>query len=316
MSVNTQPAMTAFVDGYKLEALLGDGAFSWVYRAVSEDGSQVRAIKIAKPDGYVSDPNKGDWEKSQALRFTTGGVAGVVPDSEQLLAFQAEKMQAVGDPVFPLIDQFVMTGDKCYCRMELVSGRTLREVMAAGEVAMSQMVEVLRALQRLEDHPKFQYHGDLKPENILLSSDRVRLIDPGYFGPLDCADGAAASCVVSTPAYYPMLRPDDLFAMGLILWEVVCGVHPLAGGGQEEMSAGEELRKFVRQKELVGQYFLTPLLRMSRPSVTVRGMDQRLEQFLLKALRLKTIAENRFELSDGFSSFASMADALRDATGI
>jgi serine/threonine protein kinase len=338
--VNTQSPLATSIDGYNLESLLGDGTFSWVYKAIRDDeavvsnrrgdaciaDSQLTAVKIAKPSGYIVHPALEQWTASQCLRFTTGGVMGAIPDAEQLLAFQSLKIQAAADGALPAIHKFVMTDDNCYCRMELITGRSLRQAMSERDVPLKSMAELLMVMQRLSENPQFGYHGDLKPENVFLTEAGIRIIDPGYFGPLDCLDGTADACVVTTPAYYPMLKADDLLAIGIMLWEVICGVHPLVNVGSE-MTAGETVVNLVRQKEHVGQYFLTPLLRIqppsagqaspywsagARPGTASNGLAVGLEQFLLKALRLKITAQDKFELDEGFDTFASMAQALRE----
>jgi serine/threonine protein kinase len=178
------------------------------------------------------------------------------------------------------------------------------------------MVELAEALQRLSKDPKFKHHGDVKPENIVVTKSGIKLIDPGHFGPLDCAEGNLNRCVVTTPAYYPLLTPDDLFAMGIILWEIACRSHPMDGvaysGAIDKSNLGQGLVDWVRGRELVGQYYLSPILGVRRPSDLRSDMPGALENVLLKALRLRINPDNKFDKDAGFASLADLASALRN----
>src|SRR5262249_33610081 len=182
-----------------------------------------------KPQNLVGIFAKAPFFATQALAFITGGTMVMHPDAVQLLGIQCKKFQQSADPSLPQIDKFVTDKDTGYCRMELLEGPTLREAMTAGPVAISLLLELVRIMQRLSENPNFEYHGDLKPENIIITASGLKIIDPGHFGPLDCREGHLGRCIITTPAYYPLLIPDDLFALGIILWEIACRRHPLDG---------------------------------------------------------------------------------------
>src|SRR4030095_12614643 len=201
------------LDGFLIEDLIGEGSFSWVFKAIDKENGGAKAIKIAKPPDLVGVLNKKDIVPTQALAFITGGTMTVNPDPCQLLGVQSAKLRASSDSSLVHVEGMVVRDDSCYYPMEFLEGQTLRELMISGTVNVSIMLELSQALQRLSTDPKFRYHGDVKPENILITQAGIKLIDPGHFGPLDCAEGNLDVCIVTTPAYYPLLTPDDLFAV-------------------------------------------------------------------------------------------------------
>ena len=302
------------LDGFVIESLVGEGAFSWVFKAVREDVRVSKAIKVAKPSELAGQPDPAIALPTEALAFISGGTMTVRPDTCQLLGVQAEKLKNNADPALVSVETVCMDENSCYSRMELIEGQTLRESIGSGPIELSLVADLVKQLDRLSKNPGFQYHGDIKPDNIMVTSAGVKLIDPGHFGPLDCDEGNLEHCMISTPAYYPLLTPDDLFAVGIILWEVVCKRHPLDGSSysatMDKTNLGEELVKWVRHKELVGQYYLTPILEAGRPSQMQPDLPPIVEEVLLKALRLQIRADNKIDRGAGFESFAALAHAL------
>ena len=90
-------------------------------------------------------------------------------------------------------------------------------------------------------------HRDIKPENIMLRKDGVvKILDFGLARlvshPVPVFDGTGASGTISgtlsgTLLYMPpeILRGEsansasDVFSLGAVLYELVCGLHPFAG---------------------------------------------------------------------------------------
>lgn len=124
---------------------------------------------------------------------------------------------------------------------EYIEGQSLRQWMndhpepALTDIRplIEQIVRGLRAFHRRE-----MFHGDLKPENILIDEDgTVKLIDfgsvtiaglpgPHPAHPLGSVDYTAPECLGGRP-------PDkaaDLFALGVIAYEMLTGHHPYGRG--------------------------------------------------------------------------------------
>ncbi len=125
--------------------------------------------------------------------------------------------------------------------MELLTGRTVREALATmrhlpPRVAFEITRQLLEALHAAHTHEVPVVHRDIKPENIFLHSPRhgdpvVKLIDFGVVAFLDRQpEGAfvgtwsyAAPEQIRGEAATPM---TDIYAVGLVLYEMLAGVGP------------------------------------------------------------------------------------------
>jgi len=96
-------------------------------------------------------------------------------------------------------------------------GAMERSGRMTGRAALDWMAKLVSAISRL--HAQGLAHHDLKPENILIVEGQPKIADVGLVGTL----GAGVSCA-GTPAYMtPDGRADDLYAIGLILYEMITG---------------------------------------------------------------------------------------------
>lgn len=301
------------ISGFRLNRLVADGPFSWVYSGENETGS-AKAFKVAKPLDHNCPDTTERYRPTQALMVIPGGTTPIDPDPNQLLALQANKLHLAVDDGVVSVDQAVFNETICYVPMELLEGQTLREVMEAGPVNLKLFLELALCLDRLSRNPDFGIHGDIKPENVIVTSTGVKLVDPGYFGPIDCRVGSVDNAIITTPGYYPLLVPDDLLAFGIMLWEAITTNHPLAGkaytGEMDLTGIDEDLLQLVRFKELVGQYFFVPMLNLRHPAVVLPTASVALQNLLLKALRLQFTAEGKLGIVDGFAGFAEIACEL------
>ena len=126
-----------------------------------------------------------------------------------------------------------------YMVLEYLDGRTLRDVLSAGDggesralpkgLALDIVMAVARALTAA--HARDVVHLDLKPENImLLTSGQVKVLDFGIAGR---SDSRARSGTRPYMAPEQWLGADidartDLWAVGILLYELLAGTHPLA----------------------------------------------------------------------------------------
>jgi serine/threonine protein kinase len=298
---------------YILEELIGEGGYSWVYKGINKDLVNIRCFKVAKPAGMTGTVTNDDFG-SRALAFITGGVTDVEPDTSQLLALQSRRIMDTEDPSLVNVEDFGMERGYSFCRMEILEGQTMRKMINEGPVPIALIIHLVRSVQRLAGNKKFVYHGDLKPENVIVTGGGIKIIDPGYFGPLDTKDGEVDKCMVTTPEYYPHLTPDDLFALGIIIWEIACRRHPLSEGGEschsDLTNIGQDLKSWVRHKEMVGQYFLSPILECGRPSEIRPGLPQAVEHVCLRALQLRVNDEGKLDRGPGYGSYDELISAL------
>ncbi len=131
-------------------------------------------------------------------------------------------------------------GGNPYMAMELLHGRSLRRVLDEDDLDWRRKVELaldaLGALARL--HEAGIVHRDLKPENIMLTDEGVlKLMDFGL-AHVEAAGLTQAGTVMGTPHY---MSPEqvaggavdarsDVFSFGILLYEMLAGRRPFAGG--------------------------------------------------------------------------------------
>lgn len=290
----------ATIDGFTAEALVGEGLYSWVYSCTGP-GNQRRAMKAAKPEADVKTGICATFaHPTQAIAQHTGSVGEIQPDANELLAFQIEKLTQTKTPGMPEVLNSLVAPGISYYQMDFVPGLTLHKLLEKGKIRTSTLITFGETLDRLLDDPVFKYHGDIKPQNIMVYDDQITILDPGYFGEISAVGlGTIYGVAVTTPMYYPELEPHDALAMGLMLWEVAMGTHPLTGSGHitaDETKHGEDLYRYVEQYRLLGKgRWVAPFLALDRPSVTHPGIDPKLEEFLLYAIGLKLDAKGRLD---------------------
>jgi len=206
---------------YVLQGLLGRGAMGQVFRGSVRGSDASVAVKVLKPE-LVSDPDV-------VARF-----------------FQERSiLTSIDHPNVVRVSDLVVEGETLGIVMDLVEGPDLRRVLREqGTLAPADAVEVVcQLLDGLAAvHAAGIVHRDVKPENMLVDVaggvSRVRLTDFGvarltYGGSL-----TKLSSLIGTPEYMAPEIADhdsgapaaDLYSVGVVLYELLCGRTPFAGG--------------------------------------------------------------------------------------
>ncbi len=143
---------------------------------------------------------------------------------------------------------------------ELLEGETLREKIESGKLARRKAVEYAAQIADglAAAHANNIIHRDLKPDNVFITRDgRAKILDFGLAklterdpenpvsteSPTEALTEAGA--VVGTPGFMspeqlhgqPADARSDIFAFGVILYEMISGRHPFVGGTAAEISA-------------------------------------------------------------------------------
>lgn len=217
------------IDGrFRLEKLIGRGAMADVYRARDDEAGQTVAVKILR-DQTARDPEavaRFQREAEVQARISHRNVAalygsGVTDDAEPYLV------------------------------VELLRGHSLRAVLKqGGAVAPARAISYAwQALQGLAAvHAQGVLHRDLKPANLMLEPspgpvERVILIDFGFAAFEGSAKLTARGHVVGSLTYLAPERlrgraadpRSDLYAIGVILFELVAGRAPFVGADDFEL---------------------------------------------------------------------------------
>jgi len=173
------------------------------------------------------DPAQGDLEEAR-LAFEAEAKAGLLINDPSLVRvlFQGESQG----------ERFLL--------MEYVPGRTLRAVMLEGPLPEPLVRSVGRQLAGglAAVHAAGLVHGDVKPENIRLNDEgRAVLLDLGFARPLGELEAGAdmGSLAYLSPERARGGGPSqaaDVFALGMVLYEMATGLHPFLHKGFDPRS--------------------------------------------------------------------------------
>jgi serine/threonine protein kinase len=217
---------------YRIEALLGTGAMGEVYRAHDPAIDRLVAIKVVRPE----------------LVAGSGG--------EQLLERFRREARAAGRRFHPNIVAIWDFGDDNgtpFLVMELVEGQSLDQLIKSSGTlppvrSVSIITQVLSALGFA--HTNGIVHRDIKPSNVMvLPGDQVKVADFGI-ARLEASEFTIVGDLLGTPAYMapeqlsggPIDHRTDLFATGVILFEMLTGVKPFRGKSITEIISFMEKR--------------------------------------------------------------------------
>jgi formylglycine-generating enzyme required for sulfatase activity len=222
-------------DRYVLERRLGRGGMGIVYAATDTLLNREIALKVL--DAEVA---------------TQVGTMALLREARMAARVEHERIARVYD-----------VGDhegSLYVAMELVRGVTLRSWMTGRHVERSAALSIARQIAEglAALHANVVIHRDLKPENVMLTeTGGVKLLDFGLARQIAAevesgnappgvprAD-AAHSVISGTPGYMaPEQRAGapsdpriDVYALGIVLYELIAGERPFKGRSLDEIFA-------------------------------------------------------------------------------
>jgi serine/threonine protein kinase len=229
-------ALDQRVGNYRITRLLGEGGMGVVYEATHADIGRQVAIKFLHP--------------------------GLAEDNQMLMRFfnEARAANAIRHRgIVDIHDCGRLPSGAPYIVMELLAGESLRErIRQRGRVRVAKAVDIIvQAADALgAAHARGIVHRDLKPDNLFLVADPARpgqelvkvldfgiaklAAEPGATGAVRTRTGL----VLGTPRY---MSPEqcrggrdvdhrtDIYALGIILYEMICGVPPFVSPGEGEL---------------------------------------------------------------------------------
>lgn len=304
------------VEQFSIDAQIGEGSFAWIFRGVSESGEQ-RAFKVSKPRDFVLQGMRTGALCTKALKFRTNGITETVPDSQALLVLEYEKFSQRKLSCLPSYYGIKRGDNLTYLQMEYLQGETLQSKIDGGRADISDVQKAAASLSKLL-FSGLPYHGDLNAENIFIAGNEAKLLDPGHFGELRLADGSVAGVMVTTPQYYPFFKPDDVMALGLLVWQIILG-SPLierefrgsaAKKSDLQTNLALETVEWLSCLETVGNFYAAALRNMPLPSHVKTAITSQQEAVLLRALRLALDDQGKIVRSDGYETANDLAVAL------
>ena len=211
------------IDFYRIEAPVAKSGMASIFRAVDTRDGRVVALKIPHPD-MEADPILFDRFQREAA------IGEKLQHPHVMRVFGGEKRSRV------------------YMVMEWCEGRLLRQILGEGRIAADRALrithEVLDALEYI--HEQGVIHRDLKPENIMVDAqDNIKLIDFGIAGDAAARRLTYANFTATlgtadyiSPEQIKGKRGDgrsDIYAMGVILYEMLTGRQPFTGSSPMEV---------------------------------------------------------------------------------
>ncbi|MEM9491143.1 MAG: serine/threonine-protein kinase, partial [Myxococcota bacterium] len=208
------------IPGYRNEGVLGIGGFGTVLACRRESDGFPVAVKTVHRDDIIA---------------------------RARLIFEARALAQIGPPHVPaLYAQGQLPDGRPYFVFERLTlsrslDRRLGRPMTA-EVVRALAMPILDAIAAA--HQCGIIHRDIKPDNIFVGDlpATAKLIDFGLARPLDLSDRAmeatATGILLGTPTYMspeqcrgnrPIVAATDIYAMGVVLYEMLGGQPPFSG---------------------------------------------------------------------------------------
>lgn len=258
----------ALVGAYRIVERVGQGGMGDVYRAERSDGVFEQQVAIKMLRG-------GLWGDALVRRF----------EMERHILARLRHPDIVG-----IIDGGTTDDARPYLVMPYIDGRPITddcEARSADLPARLRLVaRVANAVQYA--HTRLIVHRDIKPSNILVTTDgEVRLLDFGIAKLLnDDSDGRSSTRStyrMFTPEYgapeqiagLPVTAAADVYALGVLLYQLVCGVRP-------HVTPGRPLREL---EEAILKAEVAPPSTVSSSYPWRTGLRGDLDHIILKALR-------------------------------
>jgi predicted ATPase/serine/threonine protein kinase len=225
--------------------------FPWEYNGIRmalTPGTKLGPYEIIGPLGAGG---MGEVYRARDARLDRSVAIKILPaalstDHDRLHRFEQEarSASALNHPNIITIHELGQHGSTRYIAMELVEGRTLRDLLVAGSLPMRKAIEIAAQVADglTKAHEAGIAHRDLKPENVMVSNDGfVKILDFGL-AKLTLSDGEGsdmastafhtqAGAVLGTVGYMSPeqasgQRQDfrsDQFSFGVVLYEMVTG---------------------------------------------------------------------------------------------
>jgi len=259
---------------YRLGARLGSGGFGTVYAAVDERLDRDVAVKVI-PAGAPA-PERASREALAAARLDHPGVVAVFDAGQD--------------------------GEARYLVSELVRGRTLDTLAAAGELSDRDVLRVGLALAGALEHAHDRgvIHRDVKPQNMIVpdrprsARSAAKLTDFGVAHLAGDAPITRTGDVVGTLAYMAPEQADghrvderaDLYSLALVLYEGLAGVNPVRGGSPAATARklGTVLPPLARKRKDLPPELCAALDRALSPRPEDRGSLEELADELATGL--------------------------------
>lgn len=277
---------------YRLDAVIGHGAFSTVWKAHDTSLDLPVVVKVLADDA----------SEAAVERF------------RREIVFSRRVSHPGFSRIFELHEEETFDGPLRYLTLELVEGRTLGDLMNEGPMAPQRALTIARDLCEIVSaaHDQGVVHGDLKPSNIMLRAagkrnvtdrwtepkDNLVILDFGAATAKDVRDTGVrvGSVRYMAPELFEMSQTQlpspqtDVWAIGVVAYGCLVGRYPFDGATDRDVAEA------ARRNE------------PKKPSEQRKGIPAVVDDAVLRALR-----RDRAERYPDCRSFRRALDeALRD----
>lgn len=269
---------------YKVKRVLGEGGFGTVYLAADKQLKRQVAVKVPLITAA----------STQAAKAAT-----------KTFLQEARNLAGLTHPGIVTVLDVATEGDQCYIVSEFLDGPDLKHWLLDHSISWQQSAEIIAQIADAlaYAHSQSTVHRDLKPGNIILTERaeglRPVIVDFGLAITDSSGKQSMRGIIAGTPNY---MSPEqargaghridgrtDIFALGVILYRMLCGKLPFNGS-----SVGEVLRNVVTRDPIP-------------PRRHDRNIPKELEAICLKAMA-KDVAER-------YTTAGDMASELREVLG-
>ena len=223
---------------YYVDHLIAEGGTAKVYWGIDRRSGYPVAIKELKIRHF----------KNAAIR-------------QKFKEVEAQMYLYMSHPNIPKLVDFIDLKDKelMYIVMEFIEGKTLedyiyREIgLIPEQKALPMFVEILDTVSFI--HNKGYLHLDIKSNNVMIQPNgQLKLIDLGIASRMS---EASSSTGFGTPAYMPPEQSEmgrcgkytDVFALGIMLFEMLTGALPFTSNNSNGRQAVEEIRYKIKYEQ-------------------------------------------------------------------